>query len=103
MNLIEFHKKCMSTRKNNNKFTDTLLYGSNALAGESGEFANLVKKYYRDDLIVYGMTKERKIDMKKELFDILWYICFCCEMLNINLEDLSKCGKFEELEKRYNK
>ena len=58
-----------------NKETTNLLWASNSLCGESGEFANVVKKVYRDkggnsDILLY--------DLKDELGDIMWYWLFVC-------------------------
>lgn len=48
-----------------------LLYTSLGLAGESGEFANKVKKVLRDD--DGRLSLERRDQLLDELGDILWY------------------------------
>ena len=40
--------------------------------GEVGEIQNNVKKVYRDDSGV--LTDQRRLDIKKECGDVLWYL-----------------------------
>jgi NTP pyrophosphatase (non-canonical NTP hydrolase) len=46
-------------------------YAALGLVGEAGEIANAVKKVGRDDEGV--VTDERKMQLKAELGDVLWY------------------------------
>jgi NTP pyrophosphatase (non-canonical NTP hydrolase) len=68
-----------------------LIYWSNAIAGEAGEFCNLVKKRYRDD--DYSISA-----MREELADIVIYVILTArDVLEIDLEQaiLDKLAKIE--------
>jgi NTP pyrophosphatase (non-canonical NTP hydrolase) len=55
-----------------------------ALAGEVGEFANMVKKDIRDQAVY---TKEHHLELCMELVDILVYLCQLANALNLNLAE----------------
>jgi NTP pyrophosphatase (non-canonical NTP hydrolase) len=61
-----------------------LLYTTIGLAGEMGEFANIVKKVLRD-----GATDEKREKLKDELGDVLWYITRCAVELGLSLEEVA--------------
>jgi len=69
-----------------NKDCLNLLWGSNALAGEAGEFANLVKKIYRDEGGSVNFEFHEKLI--SELGDLLWYWVFVCDVLQINPKEV---------------
>ncbi len=60
---------------------DNMLYWSTALAGEVGEFCNLVKKYARDGFIDWDRFGE-------ELADIFIYLHLTAEQLGIDLPEV---------------
>lgn len=66
-----------------NKDCLNLLWASNALSGETGEFANIVKKVYRDMMGNPNLAHE---DLLSELGDVLWYWIFVCDTLDIKPE-----------------
>lgn len=81
-----------------NKETYNLLWGSNSLGGETGEFQNIVKKIYRDfDQSINNHMKEELIS---ELGDVLWYWLFVCDILQFNPEDIMEYN-LVKLKKRY--
>jgi len=82
-----------------NKECMNINWGSLSLAGEIGEFCNLVKKINRDDGGV--ITADRKLQMKDELGDIFWYLIFVCDILQLNPEKIMEYN-LEKLKKRYN-
>ena len=49
-----------------------ILYPTLGLVGEAGEVAEKVKKVIRDEGGVF--TEEKKVELAKELGDVLWYI-----------------------------
>lgn len=84
--------------ENPDKRMNMLKYGALALSGEVGEFANLVKKVWRQ-LDHDGMKPDEEIlkKMKEELVDVFIYIITLSENLNMNLEkDYFEKMKFNE-------
>jgi len=82
-----------------NKETFNLLWGSNSLGGETGEFQNLVKKVYRDyDQTINNDMKEKLIS---ELGDVFWYWLFVCDILNFDPNNVIEFNIIK-LKKRYN-
>lgn len=59
-----------------------ILNGVLGLTGESGEFADVIKKW---------IFHEKPLDMdhaKKELGDVLWYVAMICESFNWSMEEI---------------
>ena len=77
-----------------------MVYFALALCGESGEFADHVKKMKRDDNDV--LTDDRVIALAKELGDLLWYIAVCADRLGFKLEEIAEMN-IEKLTKRKKK
>lgn len=67
------------------------------LAGESGEFADIVKKilYHSMDL-----NEEVHDHMVKELGDIMWYVAFAANTLQVDLQEIID-RNVEKLSARY--
>ena len=65
--------------------------------GEAGEVQGKIKKIIRDN----GgyISAENRIEIKKELGDILWYIASMCDNLGIKMEDVAE-GNIEKLKGR---
>jgi NTP pyrophosphatase (non-canonical NTP hydrolase) len=74
-----------------------LMTGATGLAGESGEFSELVKKlnWHGKDL-----TPEVHKHMEKELGDIIFYWMMCCQSLDLDPNDVIK-QNVAKLEARY--
>jgi len=68
------------------------------LTGELGEFANLVKKIFRGDLL-YDKTKGK---LEEEVIDIFIYLMIVCNEMEIDLEN-SYLRKLEKNEERFAK
>ena len=77
MDFKEIEKKIKDFSNCNDEYKQ--LFFSNALAGEVGEYCNLVKKKYRDKAYY---PKE----IKSELSDIFIYLILNARHFNINLE-----------------
>lgn len=75
---------------------DKICNGVLGLSGESGEVADILKKYYFQG---HQLDKEHMID---EAGDVLWYIAELAVGLGVTLEDIAK-HNIEKLEKRYPK
>lgn len=94
-----------------------VLYQSNALVGEAGEFANIVKKIIRDDMLTqeekdhndkvakelgFMSMKHRRASMAaKELGDIIMYCGLAAEALRIDLDE-AVIDKFNEVSRKMN-
>ena len=74
---------------------DSRLYiATLGLAGEAGEFANLVKKWK-------GHKHETSDDdLRDELGDILWYMAEICSVCGLDLNEVA-AQNVEKLKKRY--
>ena len=71
-----------------------LIVSALGLAGEAGEFANLVKK-----MTAHGHPFNPE-DLKDELGDVLWYLAEAATAVGLNLEDIAS-QNVEKLIKRY--
>ena len=98
--LIE-REKLYQLQKEGTKEEKTLLMASNSLCGEVGEFANVVKKIYRDHK---GNPSAMKDEVKEELGGVFWYVGFVLKVLEeygIKVEDILDYN-YEQLKARYN-
>ncbi|MBD3359693.1 MAG: nucleotide pyrophosphohydrolase [Candidatus Buchananbacteria bacterium] len=83
-----------------------LLFLTTALAGEVGEFANLVKKYYRLKQKEIGVVGEEDRDylteMKKEIIDVFVYFLIIANQLNLDVNE-AYWANLERNKKRFSK
>jgi NTP pyrophosphatase (non-canonical NTP hydrolase) len=89
MDFDEYQKKSSSTAV----YPDigrNFIYPTLGLADESGEVVGKIKKVIRDDGGV--MTEDKKIEIKKELGDVLWYLSQLATELNIKLSDVAEAN-----------
>ena len=63
------------------------IYPTLGLVNEAGEVAGKVKKISRDDDGV--LTDEKRIEIKKELGDVLWYVAQVASELNLDLDQVA--------------
>jgi NTP pyrophosphatase (non-canonical NTP hydrolase) len=56
--------------------------------GEAGEVSEKIKKLFRD----HGgrLTKEYKLEIAKELGDVMWYLAQLSTELNLKFSDIAK-------------
>lgn len=74
-----------------------LAYGGLGLAGESGEVVEIIKKVsYHDHPLDYV----KKLELKKELGDVLWYIAYLCSVLDLDMGEIAE-ENIEKLKLRY--
>ena len=71
-----------------------LVVSALGLAGEAGEFANLVKK-----MTAHGHPFDPE-SLKDELGDVLWYLAEAATAAGLNLEDIASYN-IDKLIKRY--
>lgn len=72
-----------------------LTYTVMGLAGEVGEFANIVKKIERDGKTIEEMLNQ----LVDELGDVVWYVFACADEMGVPLEDIAR-HNLEKLAKR---
>ena len=76
---------------------ERIITSAMGLSSESGEFAEIIKK-----IVFQGkpIEEETKFHLKRELGDILWYVCQACIALDTDLEDIIEMN-INKLEDRY--
>ncbi len=67
----------------------SLCYLVLGLCGESGEVAEKLKKIIRND---EKLTDEKRIELMKELGDVLWYITMLSKELGYDLHNVAKAN-----------
>lgn len=73
------------------------IYPTLGLVGEAGEVAEKIKKVIRDDNGI--ISEEKKLEIEKELGDVLWYLAQLSTELKITLEDVAQ-SNLEKLKSR---
>ena len=94
MSMETYQQGCMRTAGTVREEQDALVWGALCLAGESGEFANWVKKVHWHG---HDYDRAKVID---ELGDILWYIAATAQHLGISLDEIGQYN-LDKLAKRY--
>lgn len=88
-----------------NKALETAIYPEEAkvvyptlgLTGEAGEVADKVKKIIRDNN--GQLSDEKKLEIAKEIGDVLWYCATLSHDLGFTLEDIAEMN-YEKLHSR---
>jgi len=70
-----------------------VLYCTIALAGETGEVSEKIKKVFRDNNGKF--TRDKVIEVAKELGDVLWYVSQLAKELNLSLDTIAKGNLFK--------
>lgn len=96
MTFDEYQKASTSTAQYSD-FYVPWVYIALGIAGESGELVDKLKKVGRNNNGVF--TDEAKLEIQKEIGDVLWYLSQLCEQLGISLEDAARLNR-EKLEDR---
>lgn len=73
---------------------DTLVVAALGLAGETGEFVELIKKHF-----FHGKAFDREA-VKKELGDVLWYLALAASAAELSLDTIA-AANIEKLRARY--
>lgn len=85
MELNEYQKRAMEFAKYPSEYD--VIYPALGLTGEAGEVADKVKKVIRDN---YGLFDDkRKVEIAKELGDVLWYIASLSNNLGYDLDTIA--------------
>lgn len=96
MNFDEYQAKARSTAIYPVQYQ--IIYPALGISGETGEVAELVKKWIRDERS-HNMSDERREKIILELGDILWYMANLCSDLDVSLADVARKNQ-EKLESR---
>lgn len=94
MDANEFQRLALRTEAPGRPQRERLLNAALGLCGESGEFADSLKKwgYHQHPLDVDAL--------RKELGDVLWYAALACDALGLQLADVM-AENIEKLRRRY--
>jgi NTP pyrophosphatase (non-canonical NTP hydrolase) len=65
-----------------------IIYPVLGLVGEAGEVAEKVKKVLRDD--GGNFTEQKKVEISKEIGDVLWYLSAICRDMDISLSECAE-------------
>lgn len=66
------------------------IYPVLGLAGEAGEVAEKIKKVLRDDAGI--VSEEKKIEIQKELGDVLWYVAQIATELGLSFDGIANAN-----------
>lgn len=99
MNFIEYQHYSRKTAIYP-KLGKNFLYPTIGLFGECGEIAEKIKKIIRDKH--NKVSKADKMEIKKELGDVLWYISALCSELKLSLNDVAE-SNISKLQSRKNR
>ena len=84
MELNDFQKKALETAQY--PLGQRIIYPTLGLCGEAGEVSEKVKKVLRDNNEEF--TDDKKLEIAKELGDVLWYVATLSNDLGFTLEEI---------------
>jgi len=90
MTFDEYQKQSKGTAQYSD-FVPAWVYLALGLAGESGEVADKIKKVIRND--DGSLSEEAKMELQKELGDVLWYISQLCEELGFSMDEVARLNR----------
>ncbi|OVE79472.1 hypothetical protein BVY00_00335 [bacterium G20] len=85
MTFDDYQKQALTTEIDEGSELEQRVLG---LVGESGEIADKIKKWYRDQGA--DPAKLDKKELAKELGDVLWYIAAFADYLGVSLDQIAK-------------
>lgn len=86
MTLNEYQQKALETALYPQEFK--IIYPALGLTGEAGECADKVKKVIRDNNKEF--TSEKKLEIAKEIGDVLWYCATLANDIGFSLETIGQ-------------
>lgn len=87
MTFDEYQKQALTTVLSTGDEFKDLLHWVLGLNGEAGEVAEKLKKIIRDKQGV--VSADDKVELAKELGDVLWYIAVFANDLGVSLDDIA--------------
>lgn len=97
MELNDYQKKALSTALHPDK--SRVVYPAMGLASEAGEVLGKIKKWIRGDDGDGPMSEERRLALRDELGDVLWYVAVLARDLGFELDEIAKLN-IEKLSSR---
>tara|TARA_R110002051_G_C8576093_1_gene476559 strand:+ start:40 stop:414 length:375 start_codon:yes stop_codon:yes gene_type:complete len=95
MNFNEFQQECSRTSNPNEGWERSNLNWALGIAGEAGEYCELIKKH------TFHGKKPLDLDAaKKELGDVLYYVAMAAKNLQISLDEVAQAN-VDKLRARY--
>lgn len=85
MKLNDYQVKALSTAIYPREHA--VIYPALGLSGEAGEVADKVKKILRGDS---ALTNEKRLEIAKELGDVLWYIATLSDDLGYTMQEIAQ-------------
>ncbi len=85
MTFDDYQKQALTTAIDEGSELEQRVLG---LVGESGEIADKIKKWYRDQGA--DPAKLDKKELAKELGDVLWYVAAFADYLGYRLDDIAR-------------
>lgn len=67
----------------------SVIYPALGLANEAGEVLGKIKKVLRDTDGFSEVTDEKRLEIGKEIGDVLWYIAALARDLRVDLDDIA--------------
>lgn len=93
MTFDEYQTKALTTLTTDQQFGDftpQFMAQVLGLVGESGEFADKIKKRIRND--AGKMTADERAELLKELGDVLWYVNSLAHLLGSNIDEVAQAN-----------
>lgn len=88
MTLDDYQKAAISTAIYSEDYM--ILYPALGMCGEAGEVADKVKKVLRDNGGYF--TEGKRIELMKEVGDVLWYVSAIARDLGFTLEEVAQAN-----------
>lgn len=90
LNFDEYQTLALSTAVYQN-VGENLVYPALGLAGETGEYADKVKKNWRNkgSMSAANLSHDEKLEFAKELGDVLWYVAASAKELGFDLTEIA--------------
>ena len=97
MELNVYQKKALETALFPEKYK--VIYAAMGLGNEAGEVLGKIKKWLRGDDGDGDMSEERRLALKEELGDVLWYLAVLANDLGLDLNNIAEIN-IEKLKSR---
>lgn len=94
---FDFYQKFCNSTAVYPKIGKNFVYPLIGLQGEVGEVSEKVKKIIRDNK--GKLTEDKRLEIVKELGDVMWYVSQLSTEFNVKLSDVVK-GNIEKLSSR---